>query len=74
MTDNNTLLRAAETAARQAAAELEALGEGGLRDVKAARELCGALKDLLALERELRGGEAAEIVVRFEGETRQAAG
>ena len=60
-----------------AAASLRRLaGEGRLEtDTKTARELCGVLKDALAVERELRAeAAAAEVTVRFEGAAEQASG
>lgn len=76
MTGHEALLQAAETAARQAAAELEELvGGGALREnVKTARELCAMLRDLGALRRELESEQGGQcLTVRFEGDAERAA-
>ena len=61
------LRRAARTALEQIE---EALGEG---DSKRAKELTGVLRDMVQLCREVQGGGSRELVVRFEGETDDAA-
>lgn len=74
-TGHKALARSAGVIARKAAAALEELSEAGrlAEETKTARELCGVLKDALAIERELRDEtRGAAITVRFEGETEKA--
>ncbi|MBQ6465818.1 MAG: hypothetical protein IJJ43_06095 [Oscillospiraceae bacterium] len=75
MNEHEELARAVAAVAGGAAEALRELSEAGrlAADSKTARELCGVLKDALALERELCGPENAAITVRFEGETEAAA-
>ena len=74
-TTNRQGTRRSRVIARKAAAALEELSEAGrlAEETKTARELCGVLKDALAIERELRDEtRGAAITVRFEGETEKA--
>ena len=58
-------------AARTALAQIEEARNEG--DSKRARELTGVLRDMVQLCREMQGGGSRKVVVRFEGETEDAA-
>ena len=75
MNEHEELARAAACVAREAAEALRRLADEGrlAADTRTARELCGVMKDALAVERELRAeAGAAAVAVRFEGETEKA--
>ena len=76
MPGHEAIARSAGVVAEEAAEALKNMARSGTLagDTRTARELCGVLKDTLAIERELRAEEkSAVITVRFEGETGDAA-
>ncbi len=76
MNEHEELARAAACVAREAAETLRRLADEGRlsEDTRTARELCGVMKDALAVERELRAeAGTTAVTVRFEGAAASAA-
>ena len=76
--ENSDILRLSRdtgTVALMASAMLQsALSEQGKADTKTAKDLSGIIKDMVALDKELRvSGADSSVTVRFEGESRDAA-
>lgn len=76
MPGHEAIARSAGAVAEEAAEALKKLARSGqlAEETRTARELCGVLRDSLAIERELLAEEkSALLTVRFEGETEKAA-